>query len=46
VHPEPLLTFSALYDMQVEVTPLSRRVCVPVWQRAKVPGQASGPPGE
>src|SRR5580692_711774 len=37
-------TLSALYRTEVEVeeTPSGRRVCVPVWQRGRVPGQASG----
>jgi iron complex transport system ATP-binding protein len=37
-------TLSALYRTEVEVeeTPSGRRVCVPAWQRGRVPGQASG----
>ena len=41
-------TLSALYRTEVEVeeTPSGRRVCVPVWQRARETGRASGPIGE
>jgi iron complex transport system ATP-binding protein len=37
-------TLSALYRTEVEVeeTPSGRRVCVPVWQRVRASGQASG----
>jgi iron complex transport system ATP-binding protein len=37
-------TLSALYRTEVEVeeTPSGRRVCVPVWQRVREPGQVSG----
>jgi iron complex transport system ATP-binding protein len=41
-------TLSALYRTEVEIeeTPSGRRVCVPVWQRAKAPGPPSGHLGE
>jgi iron complex transport system ATP-binding protein len=41
-------TLSALYRTEVEVeeTPSGRRVCVPMWQRVRGPGQASRRSGD